>query len=108
MENLDESKIKLEGKKQGEHWLTGNDYSNVSKETLHASEIALKASGKTENILVQVRTFVHPHRPFKLSDYEVDLLTRRASKLKSVAYIAYVILNKDLQLNEDIIWERLT
>jgi hypothetical protein len=100
--------IKLAGEKYVITWLTENGYADVIKEMLKSDEYALKVSGKIENILVQVRTFLHPHRPFKLSDYEVDLIIRRAAKLKLVAYAAYVILNTNGNLNEDIIWERLS
>ena len=100
--------IKLAGEKHVVTWLTENGYTDVLIETLKSDEYALNASGKIENILVQVRTFLHPHRPFKLSNYEVDLISRRAAKLKLVAYAAYVILNTDGNLNEDIIWERLS
>jgi hypothetical protein len=100
--------IKIEGEKKVEQWLTENGYSNVLKETLQANEYGLKAVGRTENILVQVRTFLHPHRPFKLSDYETDLLTRRAAKLKLVAYAAYVVLDNSGNLVGEINWERLS
>ena len=102
------SKIKLAGEKHVVTWLTENGYAAILKEMLRSDEYALKASGKIENILVQVRSFVHPHRPFKLSNFEVDLIARRAAKLKLVAYAAYVILNTDGNLAEDIIWERLS
>ena len=80
--------IKLAGEKHVAAWLTENGYADVFIETLKSDEYALNASGKIENILVQVRTFLHPHRPFKLSNYEVDLISRRAAKLKLVAYAA--------------------
>jgi hypothetical protein len=100
--------IKLEGEKKVEQWLTENGYSNVLKETLQANESGLKATGRTDNILVQVSTFLHPHRPFKLSDYEIDLLTRRATKLNLVAYAAYVVLDSSGDLVGEINWERLS
>ena len=108
MANSELPEIKLTGEKHVETWLIENGYTDVLIETLKSDEYALNASGKIENILVQVRTFLHPHRPFKLSNYEVDLISRRAAKLKLVAYAAYVILNTDGNLNEDIIWERLS
>jgi hypothetical protein len=81
---------------------------NIQKEHLLLNEHALKARGTRENILVQVRTFQLPGRVFKISDYESDILTRRAIKLELVAYVAYVILNSDLTLAEEIQWERLS
>lgn len=107
MEDFAPPEIRLAGEKHVLHWLTENGYSNVLKETLHSNDHALRATGRAENILVQIRAFLHPHRPFKLSEYEVDLLTRRASKLKSIAYAAYVVLDDSGNLLEDINWERL-
>lgn len=98
--------IMLFGEKHIEQWLADNGYSNVSKEALQLNELALKATGKTENIMIQVRTFLYPNRPFKLSEYEVDLLTRRAGKLKFAAYAAYVVLDKNGNLAGEICWER--
>ena len=107
MSNFGLPEIKLSGEKQVEHWLADNDYSNVSKEILQLNELALKATGKIENILVQVRTFLYPCRPFKLSEYEIDLLVRRANKLKLAAYAAYVVLDNSGNLVGEIHWERL-
>ena len=107
MTNSGSPEIKLIGEKKVEQWLNDNAYTNISIETLHSTEHAIKAKGTVENILVQVRSFLHPHRPFKLSDFEIDLLTRRAAKMELVAYVAYVILDDKGGLVEEIIWERL-
>lgn len=108
MTNSGPAEIKLAGENKVEQWLKDNGYSDVTKELLQSTEHGIRATGTLENILVQVRTFVHPHRPFKLSDYEIDLLTRRAAKLEVVAYVAYVILDDRGVLEEEIRWERLT
>ncbi|HEX2682712.1 MAG TPA: hypothetical protein VHL77_02195 [Ferruginibacter sp.] len=101
-----------EFKHAGEHiveqWLKNNGYTNVSRETLQSTEIAIKAIGTVENILVQVRTFLHPQRPFKLSDYEIDILTRRAARMQLVAYAAYVVLNENEEVVDEINWERVS
>jgi hypothetical protein len=101
-------KIKEAGIHLVEKWLTENGYTNIQKEPLLLNESGLKARGTRENILVQVRTFQQPGRIFKISDYETDILTRRAIKLELVAYVAYVILNSELTPAEDIQWERLS
>lgn len=108
MVNGNLTEIQLVGEKQVELWLVNNGYNNVLKETLQPGESSLKATGSIENILIQVKTFSHPHRPFKLSDFEVDRLTRRASKMKLIAYVAYVVLNDKNELAEEINWERLS
>lgn len=108
MQNLVLPEIKLTGEKHIEHWLADNGYSDVSKETLQLHEFGLIATGKLENILIQVRTCLFPNRPFKLSEYEVDILTRRANKLKAAAYAAYVVLGDNGKLSGEINWERLS
>ena len=108
MDNSGSPEIKLAGENMVEQWLKDNGYLNVTKEFLQSTEHCISAKGTLENIMVLVRTFLHPHRPFKLSDYEVDLLTRRASKLEVVAYVAYVILDDKGTLVEEIHWERLS
>jgi hypothetical protein len=100
--------IKLAGENKVVQWLNENGYTNVSKEILQATEDGIKATGSVENILVQVRAFLHPHRPFKLSEYEIDILRRRAARLELVAYVAYVILDDRGDVVEEIHWERLS
>ena len=88
-------------------WLTENGYCDIIKEPLQLNQEGFMATGKLENILVQARFFLHPHKPYKLSDYEMDLLTRRAIKLGSIAYAAYLVLDEAGKLVNEIIWERL-
>ena len=100
--------INLLGEKFVEEWLTENGYSNIIKVPMQANENGLVATGKIDNILVMVRSFLHPHKPYKISEYEIDLLTRKATKLKLVAYTAYAVLDDDGKLAQDISWERLS
>jgi hypothetical protein len=106
--NPDFPSINEAGEKLVEQWLTENGYTNIQREPLMLNEQGLKASGPLKNILVQIRTFLHPNRPFKMSDYELDILTRRAAKLELVAYVAYVVLDNNGALCEEIHWERLS
>ncbi len=108
MVNGNLAEIHLEGEKQVKLWLVNNGYNNVLKELLQPGETGLIATGSIEDILIQVKTFLHPHRPFKLSDFEVDRLIRRAAKMKLVAYAAYVVLDEKNQLVGEIKWERLS
>jgi hypothetical protein len=107
MVNGNSAEIQLAGEKHVESWLSGNGYNNIEKQVFPSNERLIKAAGVKENILIRVSTFVHPHRPFKLSDFETDKLTRKASKLKLTAYAAYVVLNAANELAEEIVWERL-
>ena len=75
---------------------------------LQFNEYGFTAKGKIEGILVQIRTFLHPQRPFKLSNFETNALCAKAAKRGLVAYAAYVIVDDKNNLAEDIIWERLS
>jgi len=107
MVNSDLPEIKQTGEKLVEKWLNENNYTNIQKEPLLLNEHCLTASGTVENILVLIRTFLHPNRPFKISDYEADILMRRAARLNLIAYAAYVIIDNQGNLSEEINWERL-
>lgn len=107
MQNSGLPEISQTGQKYVEQWLTENGYTNILEISLQANENGLLATGRIQSILVLVRSFLHPHKPYKLSDYEVDLLIRRATKLKLVAYAAYVVLDCSGKLIEEIAWERL-
>jgi hypothetical protein len=108
MENYYLPGLNLIGQKHVEHWLIENDYSGITKEQLQSNDYGFVAKGKIESLIVQVRTFLHPQRPFKLSDFEIDLLSAKAAKNGFVAYAAYVIIDGENNLAEEIIWERLS
>lgn len=107
MVNGNSTEIQLAGEKQVEIWLADNGYGKIEINLSSSKERLMKAEGIKEKILIRVSTFTQPHRPFKLSDFEIDKLTRRAAKLKLVAYAAYVVLNEKHELSKEIVWERL-
>ncbi len=107
MGHLVETLNKVAAEKHMKAWLAENGYSNTSKEILQANEYAYIATGKIENVLIRIRAFSYPNKLFKLSEYEIDVLIRRAKKLNLVAYAAYFILTDDGELSEEITWERL-
>lgn len=107
MVNFSLPEIILAGNKKVKQWLTENGYSNIALEVLNTNEACLTAKGSIENILVQVKSFLHPHRPFKISDFETDVLLRRAIKKKLKAYVAYVVVDENGNLCGEIGWERL-
>ena len=107
MGNLNLAEHELAGEKHVELWLSNNGYSGITRENLQGKEIVIIATGNLETILIWVKTFVHPQRPYKLSEYDIDKLIRMASKHKQVAYAAYVIIDADKNLFGDIVWERL-
>jgi hypothetical protein len=108
MENYYLPELNAIGQKHVESWLNENGYSDITKELFQSNDYGFIAKGSIESLVVQIRTFLHPQRPFKLSDFEVDLLTARAAKLGIVAYAAYVIVDGENNLAEEIIWERLS
>jgi hypothetical protein len=108
MENYYLPKINPAGQKLVESWLSENGYFDISKEPLQSNEYGFIAKGTIESILVQIRTFLHPQRPFKLSDFEINSLSAKAVKAGLVAYAAYVTVDEENNLEGDIIWERLS
>ncbi|MFZ1786369.1 MAG: hypothetical protein WAU23_14285 [Ferruginibacter sp.] len=108
MVDIGSTKIKNLGETHVEKWLTENGYTSLFRENLQMENTGLMANGKIENIIVQISTFLLPHRPFKISEYEADRLIRRAKKLARIAYAAYVVVDEHGNLDGEIIWERLS
>jgi len=107
MTDLSLAEIELTGENHVISWLNKNGYTNIEKDILPSNETEIRASGTVEHIMVQVKTFLDPHRPFKVSEYTVDKMTRRATNLNHVAYMAYVIIDLNKNLVGEITWERL-
>ncbi len=107
MGNLTSQDLEQTGETHVESWLTENGYSNITKESLFPSEREIRATGSLGNIIIQVRTFQHPNRPFKLSEYETHKMMLRASRENNTAYAAYVVVDENKNLVGEIIWERL-
>jgi len=108
MENYYLPEINSIGQNYVEKWLEDNSYFDISRELLQSKDYGFSAKSKSESLLVQVRTFLHPQRPFKLSDFEINALTGKAVKLGLVAYAAYVTLDAENNLAGEILWERLS
>lgn len=108
MENYYLPEMNVIGLKHVENWLKENGYFDINKKLLQSNDFGFIAKGKIENICVQIRTFLYPQRPFKLSDFEINALSVKAVKLGLVAYAAYVIVDEKDNLAADIIWVRLS
>jgi hypothetical protein len=108
MKNYYSPEFNPTGQKHVELWLAENGYSDVSKEQLRLNDYGFIAKGKTESLLVQIRTFLHPERTFRLSDFEIKALINKAVKLGLTAYAAYVTVDAENNLAGEIIWERLS
>lgn len=108
VENYYLPQITIIGRKHVETWLTENGYFDIKKQMLQSNDYGFTAKGKIEGILVQIRTFLHPQRLFKLSDFEINALSAKAVKKGLIAYAAYVIVDDKNNLTEDILWERLS
>ncbi len=108
MENYYLPELNSIGQEHVERWLTDNGYFDVRKELLQANDYGYSAKGKIENVLIQIRTFLHPQRPFKLSDLEIEIFTAKADKQGMVAYSAYVAVDDKNALVGEIIWDRLS
>lgn len=107
MNELTLAEIELTGENFVETWLAENGYSNITKAVVHSNTKEIRANSKLEGIIVQVKTFLHPARPFKLSEYEAHKITLRASRNKNTAYAAYVVIDSNKELVGEIQWERL-
>lgn len=108
MGKLSATEIEATGESHIEEWLIENGYSNIMKQTLFPDEREIMAVGNVETILIQVRTFVYPGTPFKLTETETHKIRLRASINKNVAYAAYVVIDENKNLVGEIIWERLS
>lgn len=108
MRNASPASIDQVGENIIESWLLNNEYTDIIKESISQRNSILKAHSRLQNILLQVKTFRLPQRPYKLSEYEIDKLVRRALNADLVAYVAYVVVDDNDQLAEEIAWERLT
>jgi len=108
MENYYLPEISPVGRKHVETWLCENGYFDIRQELLQANDYGFIAKGKIEGIIVQIRTFLLPQRPFKLSDFEINALASKAVKQGLVAYVAYVTVDGQNDLAADIMWERLS
>jgi hypothetical protein len=90
-----------------EKWLSDNGYSNILPESIESDDHLLRATGKLETLLLQIKTSVFPLEPEKLSEKEIDNLTTKANYLKMIAYAAYVVIGFDGSIIGEIIWQRL-
>lgn len=108
MENFYLPEINQRGHKHVENWLNENGYSDICEEMLKPNVYGYFAKGRIENVIIQITTFLHPQRPFKLSDLEIEILTAKAVKLGTVAYAAYVTVDDKNALVGEIIWDRLS
>lgn len=108
MENYYQPEIYLIGQKHVENWLAENGYFEIRKEMLQANDYGFFAKGRIENVLIRIRTFLYPQSIFKLSDFEIEILTDKALKMGMVAYAAYLTIDETNALVGEINWERLT
>lgn len=97
----------IAGEKLVLNWLTENTFTDMVKEDFGVDEKVIIATGTLENILIRVKTVVYPQIPFKLSEYEINQITKMASGLNKKAYVAYVIIDADKNLIGEIKWKRL-
>ena len=107
MENLDPKEITRIGLLYVEKWLSENGYYNVLQESLGPDDVVLRATGQQDNILMQIKTFLYPAQLVRLNEKEIDLLVSKANFLNIIAYAAYVCIDSNGKLLEEINWQRL-
>jgi hypothetical protein len=104
---MDANQITDEGIKHLENWLIENTYSDIVIEKFEADEADIHANGSTENILVKVKTVLYPDEKALLSSTDKFALKELANRLEKIAYVAYLVIDKDKNLIGEIVWERL-
>jgi hypothetical protein len=107
MNYLDQSKVAEICIAFVEKWLIENNYSNILPESIESNVQILRAKGQIENILVQVKASLQPAKPEKLNEKEIDLLVAKANFLSMKAYVAYVIIDNNSNLIDEINWQRV-
>lgn len=107
MTRFDLPEINLIGDKIVEDWLTENGYAGITRENLYMDKLCYLASSKSQQVIILVKTYLHPNRPAKSSEFEMDLLKRRAEVFNRVPYVAQVIVDINGEQVEEINWERL-
>jgi hypothetical protein len=108
MADLELTEITKAGVQHLENWLHENGYSEVTKGFLQATSADILANGKTENILVQLKTTLFPAEQALPNGTDKFALKELALRLDRVPYIAYLVIADDKSLIGEINWERLT
>ncbi|WP_462221989.1 hypothetical protein [Ferruginibacter sp.] len=104
---MDANEILDEGLKHLESWLLENGYSDIVIDKFGTDVADIHAKGLTENIIVEVKTALYPDEKTASSRTYKFALKELATKLEKIAYVAYLVIDKDKNLIGEIIWERL-
>jgi hypothetical protein len=104
---MDANQIADEALKHLQNWLIENAYSDILIDKFEADEADIHAKGTTKNIIVKVKTVLYPDEKTVLSGTDKFALKELATRLGKIAYVAYVVFDKDKKLVGEIIWERL-
>ena len=108
MQTLKPSDIAQAGEKLVEEWLSENGFVNVINNPREEATSAIEANGSIENILVQVRTYLEPLRPGRISDEDRSNMKAVADSLGRKAYVAHLVIDSDKNIMGEISWERLS
>ena len=107
MVHLPLTEITKAGIQHLENWFAENGYKNSEADIWHPAIADIKADGHWENILVQVKTVLHPEERTLLNGTDRFALKDIAQRLERTPYIAYLAIDHDKNLVGDIIWEKL-
>ena len=108
MVHLPLTEITMAGVQHLENWLTENGYSSSAPEIWQTGTADIKADSKQENILIQVKTVLHPNDYVLLNGTDRFALKDMAERLGRTAYVAYLAIDDDRNLVGEIVWQRLT
>lgn len=90
-----------------ENWLTLNGYKNIEVSIWQSGSADIKADGQTENILVQLKAMQLPGKRVEPNGTDKFALKDLAERHNRIPYIAYLSIDEDKNIKEEIIWERL-
>ena len=107
MVHLPLTEITMAGVQHLENWLTENGYSSSAPEIWQTGTADIKADSEKENILIQVKTVLHPNNHILLNGTDRFALKDMAERLERIPYVAYLTIDDDRNLVGEIVWQRL-
>ena len=101
------TEIASTGAKHLENWLDQNGYTDIEIDNWQPGSVDMKAKGSLENIIVQVKTVQQPAQRTALSGTDKFALKDLAARLERIPYTAFIVIDENMNLVDEIIWERV-
>ena len=91
------------GEQHVEHFLQSKNYQTVIRDTKQAGSTDITANG----IRVQVKTAVVPEEPSEVTEAEKTAIKNKAAVTHAEAWLAYVQIKNNKELNKPIRWVKV-